>query len=182
MERQIVLYIAMSLDGYIARRDGRIDWLNGQGDVPDPDYGYDEFYRTVDTVVMGFTTYQQLIHELSPDVWVYENKKCYVASTVWLEPDGRVEFVSGDVTAFIADLKNQPGLDIWLVGGSQLVKPFIEQDLVDQYIITVIPTILGDGIPLFHVGNPEIRLSLTGTRVTDGMVELRYTRRKTATG
>jgi len=82
--RNIVLYIAVSLDGYIARQDGSIDWLP-QPSETDGDMGYREFYDTIDTVVMGRTTYEQVVNELSPDVWVYEGKACYVATTKQFE-------------------------------------------------------------------------------------------------
>ena len=177
MERNIVLYIAVSLDGYIAKSNGDVAWLGGNGDEPDADYGYDAFYETIDTVVMGRTTYEQLVNELSPDVWMYEGKKCYVATTKKRPANDHAEFLSGDVASFVNNLKQQPGKDIWLVGGGKLIDQFIKQDLIDRYIITVIPTILGSGIPLYFSENPEIKLRLIGTKTTDGMVELTYRRR-----
>lgn len=89
MSRSIVLYIAASLDGYIAKSSGAVDWLGGQGDDPYANNGYDNFYSTIDTVIMGRTTYEQVINELSPDIWVYEGKKCYVAATGKYETDTR---------------------------------------------------------------------------------------------
>lgn len=126
---------------------------------------------------MGRTTYQQVINELSPGVWVYEGKKCIVATTGNHEPDPRIEYVSEDITEFIKNLKGKPGNDIWLVGGGKLIDQFIKKDLIDKYIITIIPTILGTGIPLFHSGNPEIKLKLVEIRDIDGMAELTYVRR-----
>lgn len=177
MSRNMILYIATSLDGYIARRNGAVDWLSGHGDEDNPDNGYDEFYNTIDTVVMGRTTYEQLIHELSPVVWIYEGKKCYVATTRKDLSDHRVEFIADNITEFVEDLKKQPGKDIWLLGGSQLVDQFIKQNLIDKYVITIIPTILGDGISLFKQENPEIKLRLIETKNTDGMMELCYVKR-----
>ncbi|KNZ41288.1 dihydrofolate reductase family protein [Acetobacterium bakii] len=177
MSRNIVLYIAESLDGYIAKTNGTVDWLMGESEDADMDYGYQDFYDTIDTVIMGRITYEQVIHELSPDVWVYEGKKCYVATTGNLESDSNVSFISGEITEFIKDLKKQKGRDIWLVGGSKLIDQFIKADLIDRYIITIIPTILGDGIPLFRSQNPELKLRLTGTKNTDGLIELSYVRR-----
>lgn len=177
MNRNIVLYIAVSLDGYIARKNGAVDWLVGNNDTPDIDNGYDRFYSTIDTVVMGRTTYEQVINELSPDVWVYEGKKCYVATTRKFELDDRVEFISGNIAGFIDNLKKQEGRDIWLVGGGKLIDQFIKQNLIDKYIISIIPTILGDGIPLFLENNPQIKLKLTGTRSIDGIAELTYVKR-----
>lgn len=111
MERKIVLYIACSLDGYIARKDGSLDWLDEFGDI---DMGYDKFYSSVDTVVMGRTIYDQINTELSPDKWAYEGKECYVATTKEHESDKNVEFISKDITGVIKDLKKKEGKDIWL--------------------------------------------------------------------
>ncbi|AFS77454.1 dihydrofolate reductase family protein [Gottschalkia acidurici 9a] len=174
MSRNIVLYIAASLDGYIARSNGSIDWLSGDSDNDNTDNGYDKFYSTVDTIVMGRTTYDQVINELSPDIWVYEGKKCYVATTKKYEPDNNVEFISENITEFIKNLKKQQGKDIWLVGGGKLIDQFIKQDLIDKYIISIIPTILGDGIPLFLRNNPQIKLKLIETKNINGIVELTY--------
>jgi dihydrofolate reductase len=164
-------------NGGIAKKNGAVDWLSGNGDNPDVDNGYDKFYSTIDTVVMGRTSYEQVINELSPDIWVYEGKKCYVATTQKGEIDNRVEFISGDIAEFIENLKKLQGKDIWLVGDGILIDQFIKKDLIDKYIITIIPTILGDGIPLFKRENPEIRLKLVETKTIDGMVELTYVRR-----
>jgi len=160
MSRNIVLYIAASLDGYIAKNNGSVEWLGGHGDDPNVDNGYNDFYKTIDTVVMGRTTYEQIINELSPDSWVYKNKKCYVATRKHHRPDERVEFISDNIAAFIKNLKTQDGKDIWLIGGGKLIDEFVKHDLIDKYIITIIPTILGEGIPLFLKNNSEIKLRL----------------------
>lgn len=177
MNRDIILYIATSLDGYIAKNDGSVDWLLGESSNLNIDNGYNEFYSSIDTVVMGRTTYEQVINELSPDIWVYEGKKCYVATSVKRQSNEKVEFVSEDITKFIKGLKSQEGKDIWLVGGGKLIDQFIKKDLIDKYIITIIPTILGYGIPLFIGENPEIKLKLIETKTIDGMVEITYIKR-----
>lgn len=176
MNRSIVLYIAVSLDGYIARKDGSVDWLTGNSGDLGVDTGYDDFFSTIDTVVMGRITYEQVINELSPDKWVYEGKKCYVATSKKGFADKRVEFVSDGISGVVSSLKNQQGKDIYIVGGGRLIDEFIKKDLIDKYIITIIPKILGDGIPLFLRENPEIKLKLIETKTVDGMVELTYIR------
>lgn len=177
MSRNIVLYIAVSLDGYIAKRDGSVDWLSGNGDITNIDNGYDDFYKTIDTVVMGRTTYEQVINELSPDSWVYEGKKCYVATSKNCDSDTRADFITDDIVDLIKSLKKKDGKDIWLIGGGKLIDQFIKENLIDKYIITIIPTLLGDGIPLFLKENPEIKLRLVESKEVDGMVELSYIRR-----
>lgn len=172
--RNIVLYIAISLDGYIAREDGSLDWL------PQPtegDMGYGEFYSTIDTVVLGRTTYEQVITELSPDVWAYEGKTCYVATTKQMEDTKYVSFISGDISNYIYSLKGEPGKDIWLVGGGKLIADFVSKNLIDKYIITVIPTILGSGIPLFQKDHSDVNLKLASTKTYGDIAELTYYKR-----
>jgi len=178
MERKLVLYIAMSLDGYIARNNGAVDWLSGQGEVSEIDNGYEGFYSTIDTVVMGRITYEQVVNELSPNIWVYEGKKCYVFTKKEYEDNEKVEFTSESIVEFVSDIKNGLGKDIWLVGGGKLIHEFINKNLIDKYIITIIPTILGEGIPLFLKENQEIKLKLIENKSIDGMVELTYIRRE----
>jgi len=174
MNRNLVLYIAASLDGYIARDNGEIDWLKGNNDDVIVDYGYDKFYNSIDTVIMGRITYEQIINELSPDNWVYKGKKSYVATTKKYKSDSRVEYISDNVVEFIKSLKFEQGKDIWLIGGGKLIDEFIKKNIIDKYIITIIPIILGDGIPLFRGENPEIRLKLTESKTINGMCQLTY--------
>lgn len=152
--RDVVLYIAMSIDGYIARSDGSVDWLNEQGESSDSK-SFEEFYKNIDTVTMGRTTYDQIIEELSPDKWPYPDVKSYVVTTRDYKVDKNVEFISDNIIDFIKGLKEGVGKDIWLLGGSNLVNQLIEADLIDKYIITIVPLILGEGIPLFKEKNFE---------------------------
>lgn len=127
---------------------------------------------------MDRLTYEQVLNELSPGKWFYEGKKCYVATRRKREPDKRVEFISDDIVSFIKTIKENKGEDIWLVGGSQLTYEFINQNVIDKYIITIIPTILGEGIPLFLKNNSEIKLKLFQTKNSNGIVELTYIKKK----
>lgn len=175
--RKVILYIATSLDGYIAREDGKVDWLSGDGSDPSSDYGYEKFYETVDTVIMGRTSYDQIIDELSPDKWVYEDKDSYVVTTKQHNEDKNVKFITEDVCDFIKELKGIPGENIWIVGGSKLVDTLMKKNLIDEYIITVIPTILGNGMSLFKGNNPEIKLRLKETSAYNGAVMMHYVNR-----
>ncbi|KEQ22417.1 dihydrofolate reductase family protein [Paenibacillus tyrfis] len=171
MKRPLVLYIATSLDGYIARENGEIDWLDdaeGEGDN-----GYSEFYETIDTVLMGNKTYEHTF-ELA-DQFPYPDKKCYVFSRSERQPNQHVTFVTGDVPVFIEKLKEQDGSKIWIVGGAEILDVLLKSNLVDEFIITMMPTILGKGIPLFKKDNPELKLSLAGTKRYGQMVQLHYT-------
>lgn len=177
MERgKIIFYIAMSLDGFIARENGAIDWLGGQGDVENPDYGYDAFLKTIDTVVMGWTTYDHLVNELSPDVWAYPDQKSLIVThreanlpvgQAIVTPSQIVEAVEAEVRA---------GKNVWIVGGAKTVEPFLQANLIDEYVVTIIPTLLGAGVRLFPRMD-EVKLRLTSSQVFDGMNMLTYTRR-----
>lgn len=171
---RIKLYIACSLDGFIAREDGSIDWLTEYENNPETDYGYSEFYASIGTVLMGRKTYEQV---LGFGEWPYGEKKAYVF-TKQKEPllrEKNVEFVSGDIVEFVRQLKEKESQDIWLVGGSQLIKIFLKENLVQDLIVFVIPVILGGGIPLFDRIGKEIKLR-TGRveRYRNGMVSIEY--------
>lgn len=167
--RKVVLYIATSLDGYIARKDGSVDWLPG---LDDEDYGYSSFLATVDTVVMGRVTYEQL---LDFGDYPYKGKKGYVFSSERRGRGPHVEFVNSPPKKFTEGLRDEKGQDIWLVGGAELVDSFLSADLIDQFIISVAPMILGEGIPLFFPDGRERKLRLVGSKsFPSGLVQSVY--------
>lgn len=170
MTRRVRYFVASSLDGYIARTDGSTGWL-----FHDADYGYAAFYATVDTAVMGRKTYEQAL-ALGPNP--FSGKKAYVFSRSRSGTrDERAEFVAGEVGAFVAGLRAQPGRDIWLVGGAGLAREFLAADLIDEYIVSIHPVLLGAGVPLFPVGGRETVLRFEGARTfASGLVQLRYER------
>ena len=165
--RKIILYIASSLDGYVARENGDIDWLP-QSDTS----GYDEFYKTVDVVIMGKTTYDQI---LTFGEYPYKGKKSYVFtrnnSTTKYE---NTEFVS-DVDEFVRDIFPKLEGNIWLVGGGQIISTFVNHEIVDEIILSIVPVVLGKGIPLFQNIQKETKLELVKTTNYDKLVELHYT-------
>lgn len=169
--RNIVLFIASSLDGYIATKDESLEWLfkvEGEGDN-----GFTEFYETVDTILMGKRSYDWVMKQELKE-FPYKNKECYVFTRSSYEDTENVKFVSDDINSFVNKLKNKDGKNIWVVGGGELLNSFIQEDLVDEFIITVAPTIIGNGIPLFKVGNRQLDLSLKGTKRFNQFVELHY--------
>jgi dihydrofolate reductase len=171
---RIKLYIACSLDGYIARKDGSIDWLTEYENSSETDYGYPEFYASIGTVLMGRKTYEQV---LGFGNWPYGEKKTYVFTkqNKTLLREKNVEFVSGDIGEFARRLKENTDEDIWLVGGSQLIKSFLEEDLVQDMIVFIVPITLGSGIPLFDRIGKEIRLKMISIeRYENGIVRLDY--------
>lgn len=168
--RKTVLYIAISLDGYIARENGDIEWLDqatGEGDN-----GYATFYKTVDTIIMGKTTYDQVMTMVED--FPYPEKKCYVYSTKETQSNPHVEFVQEDVVSFTNRLLAEEGNRIWIVGGANLVDAFMQNNLVDEYEIAIMPILLGSGIPLFGKGFPEQNLELVDITRMNQIVMLHY--------
>lgn len=167
-ERSVILYIAMSLDGYIADRQGGVGWLE---EVPgEGDNGYEEFYATVDTLIMGRTTYEQV---LTFGEWPYAGKQCYVVSHHGSD-DPNVECIAGDIPAFVRNLKQVKGGHIWLVGGADIVAQCMRDDLIDEYSIAIIPIILGDGISLFTPHHRKRQLRLHSVTRHGDITQLSY--------
>lgn len=170
--RKTVLYIAISLDGYIADQNGGVAWLESQNEYAQEPGSYPEFMQTVDTVVLGYTTYHQLITELSPAAWPYEGKQTYVMTHRSLPGQKDIHFTGEPVEGLIYGLKEQDGKDIYICGGANLANQLIKARLIDIYSITIIPIILGSGIRLFGQDNPIIALFLKSTRQYNGMIDL----------
>ena len=171
--RKLILYIAASLDNYIARPDGNVEWLNApELQLPGEDYGYADFYRSIDTTLMGRRTYKQILGFDVP--FPYRDKTNFVFTRSVSRADkGDVNYVSGDVASFVRMLKDKPGRDIWLIGGGQINTLLLHQGLIDRLILTLIPVILGEGIPLFHGKPPETRFNpVSGRYFDNGVVQL----------
>ncbi|MDT0162966.1 MULTISPECIES: dihydrofolate reductase family protein [Bacillus] len=173
--RNIVLFIAQSLDGYIATKEDSLDWLfkvEGEGDN-----GYSEFYEEIDTIIMGKRTYDWIMkHEKGQ--FPYENKDCYVFTRSQVEDTADVKFVNEDIVNFANSLKKEEGKNIWVVGGGELLHTFLKEKLLDELFITIAPSIIGDGIPLFKSGDYQLDLKLKGTRTFNQFVEIHYTVKK----
>ena len=174
--RKISLFIAMSLDGYIADSTGSVDWLQGQGDGEDIDT-YSEFIRDVDTILMGWNTYHQIVTELSPDEWIYRDFISYVITHNERTSSEKIRFVNRDPVDLLKSLKKENGRNIWICGGANLVRQLVNQDFIDCYHITVVPTLLGSGVRLFENAKQEIKLKLLNIRSYNRMTELNYVRR-----
>ena len=168
--RTLALFISASLDGYIARPDGGIDWL-----FVDQDYGYSAFYASIDTILLGRRTYDQM---LTAGDFPYADKQCYVFSSrplAWTAE--HVSTVSVDAGEFITELKQGEGGKIWLVGGAALIKTCLERDLIDEFVVSIHPLILGGGIPLFPSTESGRRLNLQSVKTFDtGLVQICYER------
>jgi dihydrofolate reductase len=175
-------YLAQTLDGYIAERDGGLDWLlhfEGGNEVDASeatDGAYDRFIAGVGALAMGSATYEFILaHE--PERWPYPGTPSWVfTSRALAVPDGAdVRFASGSVRPVHEEMRAAAGeRNVWIVGGGHLAMQFADEDLLDELHVTIVPVVLGEGIPTFP-GRLRQRLRLTGTRpFRNGMVELRY--------
>ena len=152
MESKIILYIAQSIDGYIAKPDGSLDWLEQHPNPDKLDYGYYSFYNSISTTIMGNSTYQEVLG-FGVD-WPYPDCKNYVVSK---SPQLKIKtpntYLLNDLShATIKKIKAESKKDVWLIGGGKLIKSFLDLTAIDEMVITTIPVLLGDGIPLFERG------------------------------
>ncbi len=152
--RKVVLYIATSLDGFIAKLDGSVDWLGEPS--PDQDYGYGALLQRIDTTLMGRTTFEQVLTfgdfpYKDKENWVFSRDSYFVDNQLEtdLYKNKIVKICTHDAAARVATLKAQTGKDIWLVGGGILNTTLLNAGLIDEMIISICPIILGNGIPLF---------------------------------
>lgn len=165
-KRKIILYIATSSEGFIARKNGSVDWLEKYNDR-NYDYGWEEFIKRIETVIVGNTTQKQYPIK-------YNGKTCYVFSRNSQANDDNLIYVSGDVKQVLED-KNPTG-NIWLVGGADLIDQFIKYDLIDEYIITIVPEEIGSGIKLFRDANFTTQLKSVKTKNFGDVIQLIYTK------
>jgi dihydrofolate reductase len=170
--RKVVLYIAESLDGYIAREDGDISWLS-MVEQKNEDYGYEDFIETVDTVIMGRKTYEKVLS--FGIAFPHKGRKCFVLSRTLKGKDENVEFFNGDIQELILSIRKEEGKNIFIDGGAEVVREFITKDLIDEYVISIIPVLLGKGIRLFKETENETRLNLIQNEAFDsGLVQVKY--------
>ena len=176
--RRIIVYISTSADGYIARPDGDVAWL----DRPRPkgNYGMGEFYKSIDTILWGRKTYDQGIAMGMKASLFPPGVKNYVFSST---PTGRgappagvhFEFVHAPVKEFAQRLRAQKGKDIWMMGGAGIIASFLDAGEIDEFQIHVVPKFIGEGIPLVSPRSREIPLELLESKAfPDGVVLLRY--------
>lgn len=176
--RKSVLYIAASLDGYIADTAGGVNWLDGDGSQTGGDAGFSQFLDTVNSILVGHTTYRQVVTELTPGRWEYGGRQTYVFTHRTLAPENGVVFTAEDPVSLLHRLQEEPGKDIWICGGASVVNALIEADAIDVYHITIIPVVLGNGIPLFTNHPRAVPLTLLRAETSNGMAGLVYERRQ----
>ncbi len=171
-DRNVILYIAASVDGFIAKENEDIDWLSIV-ERPCEDYGYEAFVDSVDTVIMGRKTYDKV---LSFGIeFPHKDKKCYVISRTKTGRDENVEYYDGDLKELIQQLKSKKGKNIFIDGGAEVVRELKSQNLIDEYVISFIPIMLGKGIRLFKETEGESKLELVKSEAFEsGLVQVTY--------
>ena len=157
--RKIILYIAQSLDGKIARLNGDVDWLERFPNPEDEDYGYASFYDSVDVTLMGNRTYEKILSFGLE--FPYVDKENYVFTQQKGKQDTKfVKFVGNDLVAFVREMKRETGKNIWLVGGSEINTILFNEGLIDEIYLFTMPVTVGEGIPLFTDRLVERKLNL----------------------
>jgi dihydrofolate reductase len=176
--RKIIVYVATSADGFIARSDGSVDWL----DRPHPKggYGMSAFYKTIDTTLWGRKTYEMALDFQKKGVAGTDfdtNVKNYVFTRTLPQSaaEGGVEIVKEPIQAFANRLRAQEGKDIWVMGGGGIIGSLLDEGAIDEFMIHVIPTFIGEGIPLIAPRHRTVPLTLIASKqFTDGVVKLHY--------
>ena len=169
------LYIATTLDGKIARKDGSLDWLFALANPNQIDHGYADFLKSIGTTIMGKNTYNEILG--FGVEWPYMGMDSYIATTdkEFQASTPETYIVSNNIADLINKLKLQSHKDIWLIGGGKLITHFLNNDLLDRMILTLIPTIIGDGISLFPDNPKETRWILSNVeKFETGVVNLTY--------
>jgi dihydrofolate reductase len=173
-KRKIIVYIATSADGYIARPDGNVDWLNRPRTAGD--YGMGAFFKSIDTILWGRKTYDVSLGLGGGAGGFGPKVKNYVFTH--RPPEASVpgvEFVNEPIVPFAKRLRAGEGKHIWMMGGGQLIGAFLDEGQIDEFSIHVIPVIIGEGIPLIHPRHRHVPLKLISTRrFSDGVVHLHY--------
>lgn len=172
--RKVILALAVSLDGCIARANGDVDWLSME-DLTEASSEMTDFFASIDTILWGRKTYVKGL-ELGGDIGMYGKINNFVFSRTPQESKNEnLQFVSDDVKKFVENLKQKDGKNIWLMGGGSLAKTFFEEKLIDELILGVQSKIIGRGIPLFlpHEGQTELELVDVKTR-RSGTVQVTY--------
>ena len=171
--RKVIVHIGTSADGYIARPDGDLEWLTSRP-APEGFYGMNAFMKSIDTKILGRKTYEASVRMGAK----FDSKSRYIVFSRMAAPadaPSGVQFVNGAIGPFISRLREQPGKDIWLMGGGELIASFLDEHAIDEIIISVVPVFIGDGIPLIARRHRHVQLELRACeRFVDGVVQLHY--------
>lgn len=170
--RKVILYIACSLDGFIAAQNDDLSFLSIV-EKQDEDYGYNDFINSVDTVIMGRKTYDKVLTLV--EQFPHADKKCFIITKTEKQAENNIIFYNQDLTQLIEKLKAENGKNIFVDGGAEIVNELIRLRLIDEFYISIIPCILGNGTRLFKEQNPYRDLELLSAKSFEtGLVQLHY--------
>lgn len=176
--RKISLFIAASLDGYIAKPNDDLSFLK-LVEKEGEDYGYAEFTDTIDTLIIGRKTYDYVVKEIGPSYYDNGQRDVYVITRTERPQSGRTVFYTGNIAELVRQLKSEQGKNIYCDGGAEVINELLKHDLVDEFIISVIPILLGNGTRLFKDGRPEQMLECIEVKTFEtGLTQLHYKRKK----
>jgi dihydrofolate reductase len=171
--RKVIVHIATSVDGYIARLDGDLKWLTSRP-APEGFYGMSDFMRSIDTKVLGRKTYEVSLR-LGARFDTKNPTIVFSRHAPPLNTPSGVEFVSEAIGPLVSRLRKQPGKDIWLMGGGEIIASFLDEQAIDEFVISVVPVFIGEGIPLIARRHRDVPLELQSVqRFDDGLVQLHY--------
>lgn len=177
-DRKLIMYISMSVDGFIATKDDNLDWLSvveQQGE----DYGYVNFNAKCDTYIVGKTTYDTVLRMTGGEFPQSKNLKCYVITRQELADKDGVTFYNGDLEKLIQKIKSEEGKHIYFDGGSIVAQMLMQKNLIDEYIISIIPIVLGNGKRLFRGETDKFPLKALNTKMYDsGLIQVHYERQQ----
>ncbi|WP_266203090.1 dihydrofolate reductase family protein [Pontibacter kalidii] len=176
--RKLSLFIATSLDGYIAKPNDDLSFLN-LVEKEGEDYGYADFTSTIDTILIGRKTYDWVQREIGTSHYDNGERDVYVLTRTERPSIGRIKFYTGDLRELVQKLKSKNGKDIYCDGGAEVINELLKSDLIDEFIISIVPVLLGNGTRLFKDGRPEQTLELVTAKTFDtGLTQLHYKRKK----
>lgn len=175
--RKIKIFIATSLDGFIARPNDDLGFLK-LVEKENEDYGYAAFTSTIDTIIIGRKTYDYVAKEIGTSHYDNGERDVYVITRTGRPDSGRIKFYSGDLVDLIAELKNKKGMDIYCDGGAEIINELLINDAIDELIISIVPVLLGNGTRLFKDGRPEQLLEFVKVKTFDTeLIQLHYKRK-----
>jgi dihydrofolate reductase len=176
--RKLSLFIAVSLDGYIAKANDDLSFLS-LVEKEGEDYGYAEFIESVDAIIIGRKTYDYVVREIGASHYDNGQRTVYVITRTPRPSVGRVNFYTGSLKELVIQLKSEGGKNIYCDGGAEVVNELLQHDLIDELTISIVPILLGNGIRLFKDNRPEQLLELVGAASFEtGVTQLRYRRKR----
>ena len=175
--RKLSLFIATSVDGYLAKSNDNLDFLK-LVEKENEDYGYAEFTSDIDTIIIGRKTYDYVVKEIGASHYDNGERNVYVLTKTPKPSSGNVYFYTDGAENLIKKLKNEKGKNIYCDGGAEVINEFLKHDLIDEMTISIIPILLGEGKRLFKDGRPEQFLEFIASKTFDtGLVQIHYKRK-----